>query len=180
VSVGIAGFVGVLSGMVPGAYSATINLAPSDEFPGFDFGPAFLLRKVLEDCVDYDDAVDYLSNTDLAAPVFFTVCGTKRGQACVVERTRTRSAIRQMSGGVLTQANHYVKKFKTNNRFAGDLEYSEERARALLASLGQVRAAEALDEVAAALDVDPVTNEESYQQMAFCPKTGDFRVWRWV
>src|SRR6516162_834992 len=57
VSVGVPGHVGVLSGMVPQAYSVTINWAPPATFPSFDFGPAFLVRDTLETCDNYDAAV---------------------------------------------------------------------------------------------------------------------------
>ena len=39
--------VGVLSGMLPGAYSATINWAPPARAPTFRFGPTFLLRDAM-------------------------------------------------------------------------------------------------------------------------------------
>jgi hypothetical protein len=39
VTVGLPGLVGALSGMVPGAYSVTINYAPPTFLPGFAFGP---------------------------------------------------------------------------------------------------------------------------------------------
>ena len=56
VSVGVPGQVGVLSGMLPGGYSVTINWAPPIGRPSFDFGPTFLLRDTLETCDRYDDA----------------------------------------------------------------------------------------------------------------------------
>jgi acid ceramidase len=78
VSVGVPGHVGVLSGMLPGAYSVTINWAPPEAFPSFDFGPAFLLRDTLETCDGYDAAVETLTRTQLSTSVFFAVCGTER------------------------------------------------------------------------------------------------------
>ena len=86
VSVGVPGHVGVLSGMLPGAYSVTINWAPPIAFPSFDFGPAFLLRDTLETCDTYDAAVRTLTETRLSTSVFFTLCGTARDRACVIER----------------------------------------------------------------------------------------------
>ncbi len=189
VSVGITGFVGVLSGMVPGAYSVTINQAPSQGRPGFDFGPAFLLRNVLEDCARYDEAVAYLSDTKLSAPVFFTVCGTKQGQACVIERTRDDAVVRKMRGDVLVQANHHVaRKFLGNNASIEEedeegatvMAHSQERYDTMTEELTKVKTSDSLDEVARVLDVEPVLNDDSYQQMAFCPASGEVRVWRWL
>ena len=187
VSVGVIGFVGVLSGMVPGAYSVTINWAPPAGRPRFDFGPAFLLRAVLEDCQEYDEAVDVLTNTKLATPVFFTVCGAKKGQACVIERTHTEAAVRKRRG-VLVQANHHVaRQFLRNNdhikiedEFGTVIESSTERADVLKRELEAVGDASSIEDVASVLDVEPVCNDESYQQMAFCPRSGEVKAWRWL
>jgi hypothetical protein len=81
VAVGVPGQVSVLSGMLPHAYSVTINWAPPVSFPSFDFGPAFLLRDTLETCDSYNAAVRTLSETRLSTSVFFTVCGTTKDQA---------------------------------------------------------------------------------------------------
>lgn len=187
VSVGILGMVAVLSGMLPGAYSITLNWAPPNQEPSFDYGPAFLIRRVLEKCDTFDDAVRVLSKTRLATSAFFTVCGAKPGEACVIERTRGRHRVRWISSGrPLIQANHHVSRdfLKHNGVIQVDegegtiYNHSKERADTLRAELRQnIRS---LDDAAECLDVDPVRNEESYQQMVFCPKTGDIKVWRWV
>src|SRR5262245_32563327 len=117
VSVGVPGQVGVLSGMLPQAYSVTINWAPPVAFPCFDFGPTFLLRDTLETLDSYDAAVRTLTETRLSTSVFFTVCGTARGQACVIERTQREAVVRPMPGPVLVQANHHVAgRFARNNK----------------------------------------------------------------
>ncbi|HYT89224.1 MAG TPA: hypothetical protein VEL76_11010, partial [Gemmataceae bacterium] len=108
ISVGVPGHVGVLSGMLPHVYSATINWAPPAAFPSFDFGPAFLLRDTLETCDTYDAAVRALTETHLSTSVFFTLCGSAKDQACVIERTQREAVVRPLSGPVLVQANHHV------------------------------------------------------------------------
>src|SRR5262249_15756137 len=107
VAVGVPGQVSVLSGMLPGAYSPPINWAPPAARPAFDFGPAFLLRDTLENCDSYGAAVEALRRTRLSTSVFFTVCGTERGQACIIERTQRAAAVREMAEPALTQANHH-------------------------------------------------------------------------
>src|SRR6185369_4971423 len=97
VSVGVPGQVGVLSGMLPKAYSVTINWAPPASFPSFDFGPAFLVRDTLETCDTYDAAVHALEQTKLSTSVFFTVCGTEKDQACVIERTHNTAEVRPLT-----------------------------------------------------------------------------------
>jgi hypothetical protein len=185
VSVGVPGQVSVLSGMVPGAYSVTINWAPPASMPSFDFGPAFLLRDTLENCDSYGAAVDVLRRTPLSTSVFYTVCGAEDGQACVIERTRRAAAVREMVGPALAQANHHVAaRFVRNNKVLGQVEGegfhedSGRRAEALWRSLAAVGPAFSLDDAAAALNVPPVLNPYTVQQMAFCPRTGEVRVWR--
>ena len=127
VSVGVPGHVGVLSGMLPQAYSVTINWAPPASFPSFDFGPAFLLRDTLETCDSYDAAVQVLTQTRLSTSVFFTVCGTEKDQACVIERTQREAAVRSMPGPALVQANHHVAgQFVKNNEDLREVEEGEE------------------------------------------------------
>ncbi len=188
VSVGVVGFVGVLSGMVPGAYSVTINWAPPLGRPTFAFGPAFLLREVLETCTTYDEAVYALQHTELSTPVFFTVCGAKKGQACVIERTQDDACVRKLTGEVLVQANHHVaRRLRGNNAemteaeegYVSMLEESSDRAATLERELSKVKAATDLADVARVLDVEPVWNSQSFQQMAFCPRTGEVVAWRW-
>lgn len=182
VSVGIAGFVGVLSGMLPGAYSVTINWAPPVERPGFGFGPAFLLREVLEECDSYEEAVHVLRTTPLASSVFFVVCGTRRGQACVIERTRDDASVRRAARPWLVQANHHVaRRFAARNaafdRLGMDVEESVERQRALEERLATGPTRTTLARVATSLEVDPVFNGDTHQHMAFCPRSGQVRVW---
>jgi len=180
-SVGICGHVSVLSGMVPGAYSVTINWAPPAGRPRFDWGPSFLLRETLEQCDTYAAAVDVLTHTKLSTPVFFTVCGVRRGQACVIERTHTEAAVRKTRGPVITQANHHVaKKFVANNGPFDAEDDSVVRAETLKIELESLATPTLLDDVAACLDVEPVCNEQSFQQMAFCPATGELKAWRWI
>jgi hypothetical protein len=187
VAVGVPGQVSVLSGMLPHAYSVTINWAPPVSFPSFDFGPAFLLRDTLETCDSYDAAVRTLSETRLSTSVFFTVCGTAKDQACVIERTQREAVLRRMPGAVLVQANHHVAgRFVKNNEDlkGGDdedvfsLAGSDKRAETLSRALAEVRLPCTLDGVASALNLGTVLNQDTCQQMVFCPGSGEVKVWR--
>jgi hypothetical protein len=188
VSVGVPGHVGVLSGMLPHAYSATINWAPPAAFPSFAFGPAFLLRETLERCDSYEAAVLALTRTPLSTSVFFTVCGVEEGQACVIERTQHQAAVRPLTGPVLVQANHHVAgRFARHNEELREAEAGEEefslggsgcRADTLARALAEARPPWTLRAVAEVLDVPTVLNKLTCQQMAFCPRTGEVAVWR--
>ncbi len=178
-AVGVLGFVGVLSGMLPGRYSVTINWAPSTRMPGFDFGPAFLLREVLETTDSFDAALAGLRDTPLSAPAFFTLCGSTPNQACVIERTRTRARVRRAGGEVITQANHHVAPALTAaNAGLEDLADSGQRAASLKRLLRRSATTGDLNTLAGCLDHAPVLNAETRQQMAFRPATGEVMLWR--
>jgi hypothetical protein len=186
-SVGVPGHVGVLSGMLPQAYSVTINWAPPVAFPCFEFGPAFLLRDTLESCDSYDAAVRTLTETPLSTSVFFTICGTNKDEACVIERTQ-REVVRPLAGSVLVQANHHVaRRFVKNNEDIREGEGNDDvfslagssvRADSLSRALTALPVSCTLDAVADTLNRAPVLNQDTCQQMVFCPCIGEVSVWR--
>lgn len=178
VSLGVLGFVGVLSGMLPKRYSVTMNWAPPTSRPTFDFGPSFLIREVLETCDTYDEAVAVLKHTHLSTSVFFVVCGTKKNQGCVIERTHREAGVRRLRDDGLSKANHFeLRRFARFNDGV-DLEYSMERQESLAEQLRQVRGGADVCEIAACLDAEPVLNEDTCQQMVFCPTRGTTAAWR--
>lgn len=189
--VGVPGSVGVLSGMLPEAYSVTINWAPPGALPTFaDFGPTFLLREVLETCDSYSAAVDRLSSTRLSTSVFFTVCGTGKDEACVIERTQREAVLRPIAGGVLVQANHHIAGALAKNNDAilevppeeevFSLDGSGKRVAILESSLAGLPAACTLEDAAAPLDIPTVLNSQTCQKMVMCPRSGEIKVWRLV
>lgn len=187
--VGVLGLVGALSGMLPKAYSVTINYAPASKIPGFDFGPLFLLREVLETCDTYTDAVAMLRDMPLSSNVFFSVCGSKSGQACVIERTRKDAAIRRFRGTPLCQTNHFnTRKFAKDNApakaeyedYTTLYEDSRDRHFCLKNQLADLPKSSSLEHAASVLDIEPVFNEDTCQQMVFCPAKGSMEVWRYV
>lgn len=187
-SVGVAGMVSVVSGMVPKQYSVTVNWAPPVARPTWDWGPLFHLRNVLETCSSYEDAVYELCTVELSTSVFYTVCGTKKGDACIVERTQEDYNVRGMdSSGVLTQANHFDSQgpFFHHNEVLCEEEEGYERviddstARADGLKKKLMRA-DTYDAAVRCLDYAPQQNEHSYQQMAFCPKRNKVEVWRYL
>lgn len=184
VTVGMLGFSGALSGMVPGGYSVTINWAPPSGLNLRGISPTFLLREVLETCATYDEAVKKIVSTETLTGAFIMVCGVERGQACVIERT-PHAAVVRLPHGVLVHGNHFqVPEFRKLNKATGDewaqelYEGSRERCANLLSSVKDVKDSDDLDEIVTCLDVDEVLNEDSQQQMLFCPASGEVIVWR--
>lgn len=177
VTVGLPGFVGALSGMVPGQYSVTINWAPPNGVnPTFrHLGPAFALREALTCCRTYAEVVQSLSQTPLSTSVFFTVCGKEKGQACIIERTQEQACIRELTQaptGVLVQANHF-NGFDRNNeeiREGGDeetmslYEDSYQRQQWLQRQLESSRTTR---DLTYCLSAEPVFNETTQQRMMF-------------
>jgi len=176
VLVSFPGMVGGLSGMVPGAYSVTIDWAPPTRFPAFDFGPLFLLRDVLETCPTYASARARLSCERLSSSVFFTLCGTR--EACIIERTHRQAGVRELGAEPITVSNHFqCPEFQKYNgpvlQGTEDelLKTTCERSAALREELAALRgtASTELPAFLHALAREPVTNGQTVQRMAFCP-----------
>lgn len=187
VSVGFPMFVGVLSGMVPGEYSVTINWAPPEGVPNFQHGPAFLLRRTLEECATYEAAAKRLKKTELSTSVFYTLCGKSPGQACVIERTKDTAVIREAGSGCEAQSNHHIageleknnEVLKTSTTLRNDplLGTTKQRRETMLQKLGAIpSAAGDLTQLFALLSDEPITNAGTVQRMIFCPARGELHI----
>lgn len=103
----------------------------------------------------------------------------------MIERTQRAGAVREIVGPALAQANHHVDaRFVRNNNVLGEVEEegfhkdSSRHAEALGRTLTEAGPTCTFEEVSGALNVPPVFNRYRVQRMAFCPRTGDVRVWR--
>ncbi len=67
--------------------------------------PSHLLRHVFEIAPDYHSAVKILTETPLAIPVIFTVCGREEGEKCIIERQENSAHIIEYSN--VCTANHW-------------------------------------------------------------------------
>lgn len=100
------GFVGVLTGMAPGRFAASINQGPmwrrtrhpwlrpldmmanaAATWPLRHMPPDQLLRHVFETAPDFANARHRLETTPIARPVIYTLAGCKTSERCVIERT---------------------------------------------------------------------------------------------
>ena len=118
------GFVGVLTAMAPGRFSAAINQPPAQRISGrcwFDWAihrtgvwrqsalpPSHLLRKVFDECRTYVEAKALLVKTPLCMPAFFTLAGAGVGasaEGCVIERQETRAAVHEAPMSI---SNHWL------------------------------------------------------------------------
>jgi hypothetical protein len=103
------GFVGVLTAMAPGRFSAAINQPPMHRLsPSMHLDwvigrralwracglpPSHLLRHVLDTCRDYDEALVRLRDTPICTPVFYSLSGLDARQGCVIERLENRAVV---------------------------------------------------------------------------------------
>ena len=189
VIVGFAGFHGAASGMVNGKFSLSLNWAPPDPdlslMRSAGMSPPFLVRHILEHATSYAEAKEMLTRTELSCPALFTLCGSRKGQGCLVERTTDEYGVIEFKGSPITQTNHFqykgfVERNETNTH-EGDIfetEFSEHRARKLKKGLTKSDKALSLEAYRKPLTVGDVQSEITYQQMVFLPATSEYKVWR--
>jgi hypothetical protein len=122
-NIGWPGLAGLFQGLAPGRFAAAINQAPMRRHGRAFLGdwltnrmvvkasagipPAHLLRSIFETAPDYISAKKLLCETPLAVPAIFLLAGIHDGEGCVIERTETAHAIREMGAGHVSAANHF-------------------------------------------------------------------------
>ena len=149
INMGWPGFVGAITALAPGRFAVAINQPPlmSSRF-GPMMGrvwrrlrlicdwvaarppvwksraipPAHLLRQVLDEAKDFEEAVDRLAHTPISAAAFFALSGTTLGQACVIERLPNDYRIRR-EGSSVAVANHWVAIPREGLAYVGDSEF---------------------------------------------------------
>jgi hypothetical protein len=92
-----AGFIGVLTGMVPHAYSCSVNFRQQDGIlhrnlqalmQNRHWPVSYVLRDTLLTSQNYEDAVSKLLFSPLVAPTYFIVAGTNPLQGVIISRNR--------------------------------------------------------------------------------------------
>jgi predicted choloylglycine hydrolase len=176
------GLVGVLSGMVKDKFSITLNWVDPVRLPGFEFGPLFLVRWVLEHAADFQEAVEYLAGTTLSCSALFMVTGPEKNEACVIERTDKEAAVRFASGKSIAVANHYIcdefihlnsSEVDPEDELEDFSEGTEERYNYALGTAKKFKG-KTLQSAMKILSDDPVNNFDTVQRIAFNVSTGEF------
>lgn len=168
-TVGIPGFVGVFTGVLPKAYSLSLNYASPQRLPKVGIGPAVLLRQVLETCDSYAEAVYTLSKTKMATSAFFTVCGVHKAEGVIIEHTGDNAYVRDMThpdGACCT--NHYVAAPVEDE--AEFIPNSYDRLHAMQELLEE---SETLEDLKEGIKKDPLTNEITQQRLLLLPRSGE-------
>uniref|UniRef100_A0A4W5RJU3 Acid ceramidase n=1 Tax=Hucho hucho TaxID=62062 RepID=A0A4W5RJU3_9TELE len=101
-STNFAGYVGMLTGIKPHAFTLTMNerFSLDGGYIGIvewilgnrdGMWMSFLTRSVLENATSYEEAKNLLARTKLLAPAYFILGGNQTGQGCVITRSRVLS-----------------------------------------------------------------------------------------
>jgi len=193
---GITAMVGVLTGAKKG-FSIAINYAPWKRSAKFKSDPTFMIRKLLEDTsvTDYESAKQKVKEWDVGSPCFISICGVKKGEACVIELgSKNNVHVREMGKeDFIIQTNHYdlktspfvrhneepyTKQMSEQEWYAGELlQHSQKREQILREGLKehsehdmQLRLMELYKKV-------PVLNWETAQWVLMKPKSGEIDVY---
>jgi hypothetical protein len=114
------GAVGTLTAVAPGRFAAAINQAPLLRRTGRDFlrpldytrnfartlsrergmPPLHLLRHVFETAQNFDEALERLTQTELARPVLLTLVGCRPDEIAVIERRERDATVHRGAGPV--------------------------------------------------------------------------------
>ena len=93
------GFSGVVTGMSKRGFAVALNAIelPEKALP-LGYPVLLMLRRVLEDAENFEEAVQLLSKTRLLASCLLTVVGTENSERVCIERSPTRAALRRPRG----------------------------------------------------------------------------------
>jgi hypothetical protein len=192
------GYVGALTALAPGRFAASINQAPlrrrthgawlrlydlgvntmSTLLHVQDIPPDQLLRHVLENCRDFDNARQQLETTPVARPVIYTLVGCAPGERCVIERTehnaRTRMDKTSAANDWLVSTAQWEARVGGGQIFARTFEEAADNSRARRAALDAWPGCFARDSFAWL--APPVLNPFTRLAVEMCPANGTLRV----
>jgi hypothetical protein len=117
-----SGYVGALTMMATGQFSAAVNQTPTVRrrmvpltlnwginriklLRSRAIPPTHLLRLVCETCDDYEQTKEVLCETPIALPALFTLSRMNATESCVIERLERRSFVHETPNAI---ANHWL------------------------------------------------------------------------
>ncbi len=170
------GVSGVLSGIKEKYFTITLNMTSSDEFE-FAQPVVFLIRRVLEEALSFDEAVSTLSKENILSDCLLLVTGINKGEMVVIERTPTQSAIRYPQNGFIAVTNDYIKYSADNQKNKPIVEDSCGRYNGIT-SLLKKSFPKNLDDCYNYLSDYDVKMDITLQQMVMCANSGEIKVRR--
>lgn len=203
-SVGFAAYVGVLSGMRPNGWTATVDtrflsanplrmlLAELEELQRYKqtaIMPTHLLRTALTTQADYASALHVLQTSHIVASIYYIVGGTRPGQGVVLARDQNSVANACRIGDItpawaVVQTNYDFWN-KNASRFNPmpspenpNVPLLDNRRAAALAGLGAIPPlAVGFDRLLNVLSTRPVLNQLSTYTIAMSAADNHFQVW---
>ena len=193
---GILGMSGVLTAVKPG-FSIAINFAPwRGPSLSLRMDPTFLVRQLMSSAVaSYAEARAVIATWRPSAPLFISLCGVAKGEACLFEFGAGRHGVHVVDIGerdFLVKTNH----FEDDSPFAGQnraqaegqdwdsysvLQTSMVRRNLLDDALGAAYGGGDSFDLEATLCQSflrpPVWNHQTAQWVMLTPQSGDIRAW---
>ncbi|UJR21255.1 hypothetical protein I4U23_024350 [Adineta vaga] len=135
-TVSFAGFIGTLTGIKPGIFSASLNarfdlnggyIGVIEWLYNFDRQQSFVtlaIRDMLTNAKNYSEVIDYLSNVSLVAPCYYILAGTKSGEGAIISRSRRTSLHIKRLGEdnqwflIQTNSDHWRQPLLSDDRFS--------------------------------------------------------------
>ena len=188
-NISFPGYVGVLTAVAPGRFSASINYATPVDFPSLDWPPSHLLRHIFETCADYEEALETLENTPTGSPALITLVGTEKNQAAIIEclggenrshptsRNRPIAIANDFLSGELRDERCGLgpKDVAPHTKAPENNIFADERRNTMLRKLNSEEA-DSLSSAIKLLNSSPLRNSETKTQVAMCPRTGGLAV----
>jgi acid ceramidase len=179
--VGWPGFFGALTAVAPGRFSVTVNYVSHEDESGLvpalrravaGYWPVpWAVRRALDECESYDEAVRLLSELQLLSPVLLTLAGIRKRQALVIERGPDDYAHRDAEQGCLWVTNHYATEaYEDDNVDLGEFDTIERfnRLSAELSGKEAVGPKQALR----ILSHGEIEEPDTQHQVVMMPRTG--------
>lgn len=185
-SIGVAGFVGVLSAQRNNAWAVTLNQAPAHSLPSrWTQMPACMhLRNSCDRSMTFDSLVRSIMSMQTMSPFFAHVVGTEPHQQVVLNGYGVEYSQRETEDGVLVQTNHFADTDDdhlnlTRDEFEedGELFYHDTypRYNALVRRLKKQKP-KTTEAALRLLNGLPVTHENTMQSMVLCPSASTIKL----
>jgi len=171
-----AGYVGVLTGMRPGAWSVTVNQRDTDGSILDNLQEALkggksigmFLRQTLETEVTFENALQTIQHTLLTAPVYISISGVSNSQAAIVSRDREHPAdVWQITPPVVWDI------VQTNDdHWQPPQDDRRDAANAAMSKLSMKSVT--LDDLMSVLSTSPVFNGDTIYTTLMCAANGNY------
>lgn len=173
ISISFPGYIGALSGMVPGQYSASINQAPTSIPNPFGWSASFALRRLFETCYTYNQAIEFISNIKSIYPFFVHVVGKTHSKVIAVKPYGGNYiySTKAITNHYPDDENYYDVRWEEN----GELYCTDSIKRLdIVTRKTENYNPKQLKNVFKILE--SVSNDDTMQSIIFCPKTGDYQI----